>query len=573
MNNSSGSILIVDDTRLNREIMKTLLQNDYTIFTASDGQAGLLLAQREKIDLILLDINMPGMDGFEVCARLKSDPVTENIPVIFVTARDDVAEETKGLALGAIDYIIKPISAPIVKARVRNHMRLKQYQDSPAQLAELELFRQTFELAAVGIAHVSLDGRWRRVNRKLCEILGYSYTELLRLTFQDITHPDDLGTDLQFVQKLLAGALSSYEMNKRYLSKQGKLIWANLTVSLVRNTEERPLYFISVIEDISARKRLELDLAEYKNQLKRMVSERTEKLLLADTKVRQLSAAVEQSPVSVVITDTDGNISYINPKFAELTGYTAEELHGKNPRILKSPITPAATYAEMWQTITTGKLWRGEFCNLKKNGEIYWESASIQPLLDETGKVTHYVGVKEDITHHKAAAEELRELSLTDELTSLSNRRGFTVLAEQQIKLAQRLHRGFCLFFADIDGMKWINDTLGHAIGDQALQDTAKLLKKTFRASDIIARVGGDEFVCLSVDAAPDETATILARLQQHIAEANRTPSRPYTLSLSIGAAVFDPANPSDLDTLLAEADRQMYIAKKSKNEKRGEAG
>lgn len=569
MNNSSGSILVVDDTRLNLEILKTLLQNDYTIFTASDGQAGLHLAKTEKIDLILLDINMPGMDGFEVCARLKSDPVTENVPVIFVTARDDVAEETKGLALGAIDYIIKPISAPIVKARVRNHMRLKQHQDSLAQLAELELFRQTFELAAVGIAHVSLEGRWRRANRKLCEILGYSYPELLQLTFQDITHPADLGTDLQFMQKLLAGTLSSYEINKRYLSKQGKLIWANLTVSLVRDTEESPLYFISVIEDISARKRLELELTEYKNQLERMVAERTEKLLLADTKVRQLSAAVEQSPVSVVITDTDGNISYINPKFAELTGYTADELHGKNPRVLKSPITPATTYAEMWQTITAGRLWRGEFCNLKKNGETYWESASIQPLLDETGKVTHYVGVKEDITHHKAAAEELRELSLTDELTNLSNRRGFTFLAEQQIKLAQRLHRGFCLFFADIDGMKWINDTLGHATGDQALQDTAKLLKETFRASDIIARVGGDEFVCLSVDVNPDEIANLLARLQQNIDKSNQNSSRSYTLSLSIGTATYDPAVPCELDALIAEADRQMYIAKNAKNENR----
>lgn len=275
MNSSSGSILIVDDTRLNLEIMKTLLQSDYTIFTASTGQAGLHLAQTEKIDLILLDINMPGMDGFEVCARLKSDPTTENILVIFVTARDDVAEETKGLALGAIDYITKPISAPIVKARVRNHMRMKQYQDRLVQLTDLELFRQTFELAAVGIAHVASDGRWLRVNRKLSEILGYSYCELLQLTFQDITHPDDLETDLQFVQKLLDGSLVSYEINKRYISKQGNTIWANLTVSLVRDASGNPEYFIAIVEDISERKRLELELSAYKNQLERMVAERT----------------------------------------------------------------------------------------------------------------------------------------------------------------------------------------------------------------------------------------------------------------------------------------------------------
>ena len=114
MNQATGTILIVDDTKLNLEIMKALLQSEYAILTASNGLEGLHLAQTEKIDLILLDVNMPGIDGFETCARLKADPATENIPVIFVTARDEVAEETKGLALGAIDYIIKPISAPIV---------------------------------------------------------------------------------------------------------------------------------------------------------------------------------------------------------------------------------------------------------------------------------------------------------------------------------------------------------------------------------------------------------------------------------------------------------------------------
>ena len=425
MNSSPGSILVIDDTRLNLEIMKTLLQNDYTVFTASDGQAGLLLARTEKIDLILLDINMPEMDGFEVCARLKSDSATENIPVIFVTARDDVAEETKGLALGAIDYIIKPISAPIVKARVRNHMRLKQYHDRLAQ---------------------------------------------------------------------------------------------------------------------------------------------------SNIKVRQLSAAVEQSPVSVVITDTDGLMVYVNPRFCELTGYAPEALINQNTRILQSPLTPLATYTEMWQTINAGRLWRGEFCNKKENGELYWESASISPLLDENGKVTHYIGIKEDITPRKAAEEKLRELSLTDELTGLSNRRGFTILAEQQIKLSQRLQQGFSIFFADMDGMKWINDRLGHVIGDQALQELAKLLKESFRASDIIARIGGDEFVCLSVETGPDAISASLSRLQQNIATANQSGVRPYTLSLSIGAATFDPATPVDFETLLAEADRKMYAAKNAKSTVRSDS-
>ena len=117
----------------------------------------------------------------------------------------------------------------------------------------------------------------------------------------------------------------------------------------------------------------------------------------------------------------------------------------------------------------------------------------------------------------------------------------------------------------DVDNFKWINDHLGHSVGDQALQELTKILIESFRASDIVARIGGDEFVCLSVDASPAEIAANLARLQQNIAKSNLCASRAYSLSLSIGAATFDPANPIDLETLLAEADKQMYIAKKSK--------
>jgi len=422
MKRLAAKILVVDDTRLNIEIMKALLQNDYDIYTAMSGLKALQICQDENIDLILLDVEMPDLDGYETCSRLKSDSRTENIPVIFVTACGEVHEETKGLNLGAVDYIVKPISAPILKARVRNHVQLKRYHDS---------------------------------------------------------------------------------------------------------------------------------------------------LIAANLKVRQLSNAVEQSPVSVVITDTDGLMVYVNPKFCELTGYSAEELLNRNPRILQSPVTPKSIYVEMWKTITTGQLWRGEFCNKKKTGELYWEAASINPLLDENGVISHFVCVKEDITQRKLAEAKLRELSLTDELTSLTNRRGFTLLAEQQIKISRRLHKGFTLFFADMDGLKSINDCLGHSTGDQALLDIAHLLKKSFRASDIVARLGGDEFACLSFDTRRQQVSATLLRLQDHITAANSGSTRPYKLSLSIGAAEYHPDKPCTLEELLHQADQLMYAEKRAKKDAR----
>ncbi|HID78129.1 MAG TPA: PAS domain-containing sensor histidine kinase [Planctomycetaceae bacterium] len=128
-----------------------------------------------------------------------------------------------------------------------------------------------------------------------------------------------------------------------------------------------------------------------------------------EEQLRKLSLAVEQCPVSVVITDTDGTIEYVNPKFTEVTGYTAEEAVGQNPRILKSGRTPETLYQELWQTITGGGVWRGEFCNQKRNGELYWEAVSISPIFDSAGRITHYVAVKEDITQRKATEEALRK--------------------------------------------------------------------------------------------------------------------------------------------------------------------
>ncbi|MCP5045953.1 MAG: PAS domain S-box protein, partial [bacterium] len=124
--------------------------------------------------------------------------------------------------------------------------------------------------------------------------------------------------------------------------------------------------------------------------------------------LKKLSRAVEQSPTSVVITDTRGTIEYVNPIFSEVTGYSAEEVIGQNPRVLKSGDLPESYYKELYDTILSGKIWRGEFKNIRKNGEEFWESASISPIMDEEGEITHFVAVKEDTTESKAAEEALR---------------------------------------------------------------------------------------------------------------------------------------------------------------------
>jgi len=153
----------------------------------------------------------------------------------------------------------------------------------------------------------------------------------------------------------------------------------------------------------------------------------------------------------------------------------------------------------------------------------------------------------------------LHDLAYLDELTGLYNRRGFQAAADQQLRLSARRGSGFWLLFADLDGLKAINDRAGHEVGDAALIETSEVLKKTFRASDVLARLGGDEFVVLAIDAARDSNAVLRKRFATHLAERNAAPGRSYQLSISFGMVRFDPAQPVDLPGLLAEADRSLY--------------
>lgn len=331
-----------------------------------------------------------------------------------------------------------------------------------------------------------------------------------------------------------------YEVVHRFNFDGGRVKYVNETCKNFYDDNGKLLRSVGTVQDITAR-------------------------WLTEDRLRQLSRAVEQSPVCVVITDTNAQITYVNPKFSELTGYRYDEVLGENPKILKTNITPPETFKSLWEALLRGGEWSGEFCNKKKNGELYWEMAYISPVVNSEGETTHYVAVKENITARKKAEEQLRELSLLDELTGLTNRRGFYLLAKQQIKVADRSKRGLVLIFADMDGMKNINDTFGHKEGDRALIDAAGIIKGAFRASDIIARLGGDEFIALSVEASEESKENIMARLHENLEAHNLETGKPYKLSISIGITIYDPAAPCTLDELIERGDKLMYENKQKR--------
>jgi diguanylate cyclase (GGDEF)-like protein len=210
------------------------------------------------------------------------------------------------------------------------------------------------------------------------------------------------------------------------------------------------------------------------------------------------------------------------------------------------------------------------FVRLPNQQEGRWHRINATPLRDPQGVVRGAIVVGSDVTEQRLAQERLaqtvetlRMLALLDELTGLHNRRGFTALAEQQFRMAQQAGRSLLIFFADLDELKAINDTHGHDAGDQALRDAARLLRATFRESDLLARIGGDEFVVLACDATRADADLFAARLQAALRAYNALARRGFTLSISTGATAYDPRVPEPLDALLARADAAMYRDKR----------
>ena len=281
-----------------------------------------------------------------------------------------------------------------------------------------ERFRNAFDYAAIGMALVSPQGAWLRVNRSLCNLIGYAEQELLDSNFQAVTHADDLGNDLANLYRLMQGETPTCQVEKRYVHRQGQVVWALNSVSLVRDADDNAAHFIFQIQDITERKRAEA---------------------------------------------------------------------------------------------------------------------------------------------------ALHSLSLVDELTGLYNRRGFLAVTDQHLEEIRQNHKKPIILYADLDGLKEINDSLGHHEGDRALVKSAEMLKETFRSSDTVARLGGDEFVVLAAISPEEDAEMLTQRLAEKFNAINRSGTRPYNLSVSVGVALFDDEGTHSIEELVAKADRAMYEDKRRK--------
>ena len=410
-----------------------------------------------------------------------------------------------------------------------------------------ERFASAFEEAPIGMALVGLDGRFLRVNRSLPEIVGYDTEHLLALTFQEITHPDDLETDLELLRQLVDGDLRSYRMEKRYIRADGEHAWVMLSVSLVRDDAGGPLYFVSQIEDVTERRRAEDALREAEDRFR---------------------SAFDEAPIGMAINSVDGRFLRVNRALCEITGYSHEQLEATTYRSLTHP-DDLARNERGYGEVLAGRAshYRTEKRYIHADGHVVPVDLSATVVRDADGAPLHLLTQVQDITERKRFEGQLQHLADHDSLTGLFNRRRFEEELARELASAERYESRIAVLAIDLDDFKYINDSLGHSIGDELITRVGLALRARLRRTDVLARLGGDEFAVILPRVDEDAALEVAEGLLEAVGEVDLVGLGGRgggKVAASIGVAMFEAGSRLTAEELLVEADIAMYDAKEA---------
>ncbi|MCG9792689.1 response regulator [Flavobacterium algicola] len=360
------------------------------VMSSDEALRELQLDNPEKYKIILMDYKLPGMDAMELIKTVRQQ-LKLKIPIIIVTGQGNEELAVQALKLGANDYITKNdnylIKLPSIIINSYQHYELKER--NKAQLESESKYRLLADNAGDIIFTLDMQLNYTYISPAVKTLRGYTPEEAIKQNIVDVLTPSSYLKLSKLMGRLQTNELSANKkeclinaVELEMYRKDKTTIWTEVKASLILDENKNAIGILGVTRDISDRK------------------------IISD-KLIKLSSAVEQSPSLIEITDTLGNVEYINPKFTEITGYTLDEIVGRNLNILKSGYTSSEEYNNLWETIRSGKEWRGEFQNKRKDGSMYWEQAAISSIKNEDGEITHYLAIKSDITEKKTIFDEL----------------------------------------------------------------------------------------------------------------------------------------------------------------------
>ena len=467
----------------------------------------------------------------EQCAESQEGVAT--YPVIgFITKKGEVRKwKTKAIKIDDIRHLH-------FVEDVTDHLLLEEKLRNSE-----EMFRAVFKQSPVGITFGDITGRLLDVNPAFEQMIGLTKEELMEKKWADITHEDDLQEDMDLFEKTISGTIDGYCMTKRYIRPNGSYIWVNICIAPLKVRSNPTLGNVCIVEDISYRIQAQKEIRE---------SEKSKSILLSNI----------QGMVYRCKNDRNWTMEYVSDGCYELTGYQAEGLLNNKEISYRDII--CAEYRdvvwERWQEVLSqNRKYTDEYPIMTTTGEKKWVFEQGQGIYDDKGNAIALEGIIIDITERKRKEKEIFFLSHYDTLTGLYNRRRFD---QEKQRICSGGNLPISIIIGDINGLKLINDTLGHADGDKHIIAAAKILKACCRKDDIIARTGGDEFTVILPDTSSEETAKILSRVQGLCKRRNsKMHDDAYFVSLSLGYATLETFD-DNINDVIKIAEDHMYRRK-----------
>ncbi len=541
-------ILVVDDQSINIRLVGELFKSDCDIFMAMDGEQAIVQCQEILPDLVLLDLVMPGMDGYEVCRRLKADPNTRHIPIIFITSQQNEVDETLGFEMGAVDYVTKPFNQTILRARVHTHLVLKFQSD---RLRSNERFTRMMTDNIPGlIGYWNAQLRCMFANAAYESYFGKTPTQMVGISMQELLGPSRFEKNREVTEAALRGEPQRFERTIKKFDGTTACVWIQYVPDV---NDGRVNGFFVLVSDISDLKQAQRAM-EQSEQFAR--------------------TTIDTVPEMICVLDKAGVIIAVNLAWRDFydNNFASEQFANHalgNPylQVFESSIGGGATNAAlMAQGLTAVLAGERDLFALEYPIDIPTEKrfffARAKRFLGDSG---HVLVAHGDITERKTLELKLERMAHTDMLTGLNNRRHYIQLSETELSRTARHGGPLSVLMLDIDHFKQVNDTHGHRVGDTVIQSLAAICREQLRDLDVIGRLGGEEFAVTMPNADNAQALVVAERLRQAI-EAARVPltqGLPLRFTASIGVTT-QPDSPTNLDTLLDQADQALYRAKNS---------